>query len=229
MLGPTTCAAVIPCFNEGATIAGLVGAALQHLPQVVVVDDGSTDRTSEAAQAAVARMVRHETNRGKGAALRTGLALAVKQGFEWAVTLDGDGQHAPDDIPAFLRCAGQTGALLIIGNRMHNAQAMPWLRRQVNSWMSRQLSRRAGKPLPDTQCGFRLIHLETWASLSLKTEHFEVESEMLMAFLAAAYSVAFVPIQTIGRRRNSRIDPLADSLRWWKWWHGLARATSQGH
>ena len=229
MLGPTTCAAVIPCFNEGATIAGLVGAALQHLPQVVVVDDGSTDRTSEAAQAAGARMVRHETNRGKGAALRTGLALAVKQGFEWAVTLDGDGQHAPDDIPAFLRCAGQTGALLIIGNRMHNAQAIPWLRRQVNSWMSRQLSRRAGKPLPDTQCGFRLIHLETWASLSLKTEHFEVESEMLMAFLAAAYSVAFVPIQTIGRRRNSRIDPLADSLRWWKWWHGLARATSQGH
>ena len=229
MLGPTICAAVIPCFNEGATIAGLVGAALQHLPQVVVVDDGSTDRTSEAAQAAGARMVRHETNRGKGAALRTGLALAVKQGFEWAVTLDGDGQHAPDDIPAFLRCAGQTGALLIIGNRMHNAQAIPWLRRQVNSWMSRQLSRRAGKPLPDTQCGFRLIHLETWASLSLKTEHFEVESEMLMAFLAAAYSVAFVPIQTIGRRRNSRIDPLADSLRWWKWWHGLARATSQGH
>jgi glycosyltransferase involved in cell wall biosynthesis len=229
MLGPTICAAVIPCFNEGATIAGLVGAALQHLPQVVVVDDGSTDRTSESAQAAGARMVRHDTNRGKGAALRTGLALAVKQGFEWAVTLDGDGQHAPDDIPAFLRCAGQTGALLIIGNRMHNAQAIPWLRRQVNSWMSRQLSRRAGKPLPDTQCGFRLIHLETWASLSLKTEHFEVESEMLMAFLAAAYSVAFVPIQTIGRRRNSRIDPLADSLRWWKWWHGLARATSQGH
>ena len=229
MLGPTTCAAVIPCFNEGATIAGLVGAALQHLPLVVVVDDGSTDRTSEAAQAAGARMVRHETNRGKGAALRTGLALAMKQGFEWAVTLDGDGQHAPDDIPAFLRCAGQTGALLVIGNRMHNAQAIPWLRRQVNSWMSRQLSRHAGRPLPDTQCGFRLIHLETWASLSLKTEHFEVESEMLMAFLAAAYSVAFVPIQTIGRRRNSRIDPLADSLRWWKWWHGLARATSQGH
>lgn len=228
MLGPTTCAAVIPCFNEGATIAGLVGAALQHLPLVVVVDDGSTDRTSEAAQAAGARMVRHDTNRGKGAALKTGLALAAKQGFEWAVTLDGDGQHAPDDIPAFLSCAGQTGALLIIGNRMHNAQAIPWLRRQVNSWMSRQLSRRAGRPLPDTQCGFRLIHLETWASLSLKTEHFEVESEMLMAFLAAAYSVAFVPIQTIGRRRNSRIDPLADSLRWWKWWHGLARASSQG-
>jgi glycosyltransferase involved in cell wall biosynthesis len=229
MLGPTTCAAVIPCFNEGATVAGLVGAALQHLPLVVVVDDGSTDKTSEAAQAAGARLVRHDTNRGKGAALRTGLALAVKQGFEWAITLDGDGQHAPEDIPAFLRCAGQTGALLVIGNRMHNAQAIPWLRRQVNSWMSRQLSRRAGKPLPDTQCGFRLIHLETWAGLSLKTEHFEVESEMLMVFLEAAYPVAFVPIQTIGRRRHSRIAPLTDSLRWWKWWHGLARATSQGH
>ncbi len=67
------------------------------------------------------------------------------------------------------RCAGQTGASLVIGSRMHNARAIPWLRRQVNRWMSRQLSRCAGRCLPDTQCGFRLIHLATWAALPLQT------------------------------------------------------------
>ena len=136
------------------------------------------------AKSAGAVVVKHGRNLGKGAALKTGLSLALKQGYEWAVTLDGDGQHAPEDLPALLRCAEQTGARLVIGNRMDNARAMPWLRRQVNRWMSGQLSRRAGRPLPDTQSGFRLIHLETWAALPLKTEHFEVESEILMAFLA---------------------------------------------
>jgi glycosyltransferase involved in cell wall biosynthesis len=224
---PSTCPAIIPCFNEEATIAALVRAVSEHLPFVIVVDDGSTDTTAALARVAGATVVSHAKNFGKGAALRTGLSLAKKQGFEWAFTLDGDGQHAPDDIPVFLCCAGQTEALLVVGNRMHNAHAMPWLRRQVNSWMSRQLSRRAGRHLPDTQCGFRLVHLETWAGLSLKTERFEVESEMLMEFLAAEYAVAFVPIQIIGQRRNSRIHPVADSLRWWRWWHGLARASSR--
>jgi glycosyltransferase involved in cell wall biosynthesis len=220
---PSACVLVIPCFNEGATIAALIEAALPQLPAVVVVDDGSTDGTLVAAQAAGAMVVSHATNCGKGAALRTGLSLVGKQGFEWAFTMDGDGQRAPADIPAFLHCAGQTEALLVVGNRMHDALAMPWLRRQVNSWMSRQLSRRAGTELPDTQCGFRLVHLKTWAGLSLKTDRFEVESEMLMAFLAAQHPIAFVPIRVIGQRRHSRIHPLADTVRWWRWWQGRAR------
>jgi glycosyltransferase involved in cell wall biosynthesis len=221
MVGPTTCAVVIPCFNEGASIAALVAAARKQLSPVLVLDDGSTDDTADRAQSAGAQVIRHSENLGKGAALKTGLSRARQQGFEWAFTLDGDGQHSPADLPAFLQCAGQTGALLIVGNRMPGARAIPWLRRQVNRWMSRQLSRRAGKPLPDSQCGFRLIHLETWSALSLRTEHFEVESEMLMAFLAAKHPVAFVPIRVIRGGRNSHIHPVADTLRWWKWWREL--------
>ncbi len=221
--GITKCVAVIACFNEAGTIAPLVAAVGRYLPSVIVVDDGSTDGSSSLAGGAGAEVVAHRRNFGKGTALKTGLLRARQRGFEWALVLDGDGQHAPGDWPAFWRCAGQTGALLVVGNRMHNAEAIPWLRRQVNRWMSRQLSRHAGRHLPDTQCGFRLVHLETWATLPLNTERFEIESEMLMVFLAAGHPVEFVPIRVIGRGRRSRIRPVTDSLRWWKWWRQLKR------
>ena len=226
MLELNSCA-VIPCFNEGATIAPLVAGVRRFLPRVLVVDDGSTDDTSSRAAGAGARVIRHEKNSGKGAALRSGLSRALAEGFEWAVTLDGDGQHAPEDLPVLLNCASQTGAPLVIGNRMNDARKMPWLRRRVNLWMSRQLSRRAGRDLPDTQSGFRLIHLPPWAMLPLKSERFEVESETLMAFLAAGRRVEFVPVQVIRSRRDSHIRPLADSWRWLKWWRNFIRLTSR--
>jgi glycosyltransferase involved in cell wall biosynthesis len=215
-------AVVIPCLNEGGTIALLVGEARQQFPIVIVVDDGSTDGTGAQAAQAGAKVIRHEQNAGKGAALRTGLRAALAQGCEWAVTLDGDGQHRAEDIPLFLRRAEETGAALVIGNRMHQAHAIPWLRRAVNRWMSRQLSRRAGRSLPDTQCGFRLLNLHAWAKLPLKTEHYEVESETLLAFLTAGHAVEFVPIQVIGQAAHSHIRPIADSLRWWRWWRGAS-------
>lgn len=226
MLDSAKCAAVIPCFNESNRIAGLVFALRRLLPLVTVVDDGSTDNTAFAAQEAGATVLRRKRNQGKGTALRTGLSHVFGRGFEWAATLDGDGQHAPADLPGLLACARQTGALLVIGNRMHDARAMTWLRRRVNRWMSRQLSRRAGRRLPDTQSGFRLIHLPSWASLPLKTDHFEIESEMLMAFLAAQHPVAFAPVQVIRRARKSHIHPVTDSLRWWKWWRKLEPLSS---
>jgi glycosyltransferase involved in cell wall biosynthesis len=212
------CATVIPCFNEAKTIGPLVLALRQQLPLVVVVDDGSTDETAHEAEKAGAVVVRHKRNQGKGASLQTGLPHALHLGYEWAVTLDGDGQHSPADLPPFLRCAEETSAPLIIGNRMHEADAMPWLRRRVNRWMSKQLARCAGRELPDTQSGFRLIHLQTWSSLPLSARRFEVESEMLMAFLAANHTVEFVPIRVIAATRKSRIRPFADTVLWWKWW-----------
>ncbi len=212
------CAAVIPCFNEAKTIGPLVVALRAQVRVVIVADDGSTDGTVREAQNAGAIVLRHEQNLGKGASLQTGLSHVLHLGCEYAVTLDGDGQHSPLDLPPFLRCAEETGAPLIIGNRMHQAVAMPWVRRHVNRWMSQKLSRRAGRDLPDTQSGFRLIHLPTWSSLPLTARRFEVESEMLMAFLAANHTVEFVPIQVIAATRKSRICPFADTVRWWKWW-----------
>ena len=218
MVRSESCAVVIPCFNEGGTIAALVSQVRQHLATVIVVDDGSTDDTAAQALAAGATVARHGKNLGKGAALKTGLSAALKGGFEWALAMDGDGQHKPQDLPAFFRCAAQTNARLVVGNRMHNAQAIPWPRRQINRWMSRRISERAGQLLPDSQCGFRLVNLKVWASLRLETNHFETESEMLLAFARAGYPIQFVPIQVVGRGPHSHIRPLQDVWRWLQWW-----------
>jgi glycosyltransferase involved in cell wall biosynthesis len=214
---PAQCAAVIPCLNEAATVEALVRRVREHMPSVIVVDDGSTDDTGERAARAGADVLHHAEAQGKGAALQTGLRRARERGFAWAMTLDGDGQHAPEDIPAFLQHAARTGAALVVGNRMAGASRMPWLRRQVNRWMSRRLSRLAGRPLPDTQCGYRLLKLDAWSRLPILTRHFEIESEMLLAFISAGHEVEFVPIQVIYKAEQSKVHPWCDTVRWFRW------------
>ena len=214
---PRRCAAVISCFNEAERIGPLVTDVRRHLPRVIVVDDGSTDATAQIAHERGANVVRLSRNRGKGAALRAGCQRAHEDGFAWVLMLDGDGQHSPEDAPAFFECADSDGARLVVGNRMGRTEAMPWLRRKVNAWMSRRISAMTGATLPDSQCGFRLAHLETLRQLRLTTNHFEIESEVLVAFLAAGQRVEFVPIQTIYHAGPSRIRPLPDAWRWWRW------------
>jgi glycosyltransferase involved in cell wall biosynthesis len=222
---PKLCAAVIPCFNEAASIASVVASTRRILPSVVVVDDGSTDQTAKLAQSAGALVIGHPGNLGKGAAIHLGLLHAHKKGFIWALLLDGDGQHAAEDLPKFFHSAETTGARLVIGDRMSQPGPMPPLRRFINRWMSRRLSRRARQMLPDTQCGFRLVHLPSWAKLSLETRRFEVESEMLLAFIERGLPVEFVPIQVIYNHSSSKIRPLADTIRWFRWW--LSRPPSK--
>jgi glycosyltransferase involved in cell wall biosynthesis len=212
------CVAVIPCLNEEAAIGKLVAEVRLHTPSVVVVDDGSSDRTGAVARESGATVLRNDLSRGKGVSLRAGWHEAKAKGAAWALSLDGDGQHLPEDIPGFFDCAASTGAALVIGNRMSDTRAMPWLRRRVNLWMSRRISAMAGRSLPDTQCGFRLMHLEAWSELRLSAEHFEIESEVLLAFLAAGHRVEFVPIRTIYKGEQSKIHPVRDTLRWFKWW-----------
>lgn len=211
------CVVIIPCFNEAAGIAEVVTRVRLHLPPAIVVDDGSTDDTAPRAAAAGAEVLRHPANLGKGAALRTGFEHARVLGFAWALTLDGDGQHSPEDIPAFFACAEKTGADLVIGDRFGTSEMMPKLRRSVNRWMTKRLSDLCGRPLADSQCGFRLVRLAKWAELVLRTDHFEVESELLVEFVRAGYKLEFVPVQTLYHAGSSKIDPVVDSWRWLRW------------
>jgi len=212
------CMAVIPCLDEEASVGPLVAAVRRYLPTVLVVDDGSRDNTGSIAERAGAEVLRHETAQGKGAALQAGWRRADEVGFKWALTLDGDGQHSVEDIPAFFKCAERTSAVLVVGNRMGEAERMPPLRRFVNRWMSRRLSKAAGRLLPDSQCGFRLMNLGALAKLTISSRHFEIESEVLMSFIATGQSVEFVPIRVIYHDERTKIRPLRDTLRWFWWW-----------
>jgi hypothetical protein len=94
---------------------------------------------------------------------------------------------------------------------------MPWLRRKVNQFMSKRISRLTGAQLPDSQCGFRLAHMETLIQLLFSANRFEIESEMLVAFLNAGHKIGFVPVQTIYKNAASKIRPLPDTWRWLRW------------
>ena len=211
------CAVIVPCFNEGGTIAELVRALKKDFKVVVVVDDGSTDDTSIQAREAGATVLTQSARSGKGAALLAGWQYAWKNGFSWALCLDGDGQHHPADAPAFLKKAEESGAPLVVGNRMDQAAKIPPLRRWVNRWMSLRISRRAGVNLPDTQCGYRLLNLEVWSRFDWAALHFEIESELIFRLAEAGHPISFVPIQVIYRGEKSKINPLFDTLRWFRW------------
>ncbi|EEF61261.1 glycosyltransferase family 2 protein [Pedosphaera parvula] len=221
---PVECIVIIPCLNEGATISGLVEQVKRVLPHIVVVDDGSNDDTAQNARNAGAQVIRHERTLGKGAALQTGTKYARQKGVGWVLTMDGDGQHAPEDVSSLLSAAEEGGADLIIGNRMADTHTMPWIRRMVNRWMSGQLSRLAGISIPDSQCGFRLMRMEPLSSLSLETSHFEIESEVLWGFIRRKLLVRFVPVRTIYKEERSKIHPVRDTIRWLRWWRHARRS-----
>jgi hypothetical protein len=109
---------------------------------------------------------------------------------------------------------------------MRNTVRMPWSRQAANQWMSRRISRVAGRPLPDSQCGFRLIRLDILAGLPITAEHFEIESDVLLAFVRAGHRVEFVPIQSIYKQEQSKIHLWCDMVRWLRWWR---RVTCRRH
>lgn len=216
------CGAVIPCHNEAAAIAEVVLRLRRFLPTVLVVDDGSSDDTVARAADAGARVIRHARRSGKGAALSTGWTAAAEAGLSWVLMLDGDGQHRPEEAPALLAAAGPSRPL-VIGNRLHSPAAFPILRRATNRWMSRRLSRLAGCPLPDSQCGFRVARLEVLRGLGLSTRNFEIESEMCVAFARRGHAIGFVDVTPAYGSERSKIRPGFDSLRWIVWYLRTAR------
>ena len=139
--------------------------------------------------------------------------------------MDGDGQHDPEDLPRFMEIPDPPP--LVIGNRMADPEGMPWMRRAVNWWMSRNLSRMLGCSLPDTQCGFRMMHLPSWAGLKIAGDHFEIESEIIVRFVRAGLGVGFVPIRVIYAGERTKIHPVGDTWRWFRWrWNARSRASS---
>jgi glycosyltransferase involved in cell wall biosynthesis len=212
----TTVAAVIPAYLEEKHIADVVQRTLRQLPNVVVVDDGSSDRTAEQARSVGADVIVHEQNRGKGESIKSGFRYWLEHGSTYVVILDGDGQHLPEEIERFLAAASSGIGELLIGTRMNDVREMPLVRKMVNRYMSRKISRACGQEIPDTQCGFRMVHRSIIPSLLGGTERFDYETEMLILASRAGCRIASVPISTVYSDEVSSIHPVRDTLRFFK-------------
>jgi glycosyltransferase involved in cell wall biosynthesis len=185
----------------------VVREALVHLP-VLVVDDGSSDATAAEAEAAGASVLVQRPNQGKGAALRAGFRWALERGFEGVITLDGDGQHDPAAIPAFLAARALACDALVIGCR--DFRRMPPARRLANSLGSRAFSWAVGRDIPDNQSGYRLIDGRLMVALLASHETgFAFEVEMITTCIRGGWPMAWVPIPTIYAGEPSHIRPLA--------------------
>ncbi len=208
--------ALIPAYQEADHIAAVVRRVRAQLNSVLVVDDGSSDCTTENAVEAGAEVITHLRNSGKGAALKTGLKILLERGFEYVVMLDGDGQHVPEEIDRFLSVAAETSAGIIIGNRMMDTRRMPLLRRLTNRFMSSQISRLCGQSIPDTQCGFRMVRRDVIPSLFCESDSYDYETEMLLIASWAGHRVVSVPVSTIYASEKSKIRPFRDGIRFVK-------------
>ena len=196
---------LVPAYQEGPRIGAVVEAARRHLP-IVVVDDGSTDDTAAQAEAAGATVLRQLPNAGKGAALRAGFRWALDRDIEALVTLDADGQHDPEEIPAFLDAYRIDRPELVIGQR--DFREMPPVRRASNQLGGLLLSAALGRHVPDNQSGYRLIGRQLMRGLlSSQEDGFEFEVEMIARCIALGLPMRWVPIRTIYAGEPSHIRP----------------------
>ena len=204
--GRPTILALIPAHDEEPRIGAVVRAAVAHLP-VLVVDDGSSDETSTVAEAAGATVLRQVPNQGKGAALRAGFARAIADGVLAVVTLDGDGQHDPAELPGFLEAERVHPVELIVGKR--DFGRMPLVRRLSNVLGTLLLSAAVGRWIPDNQSGYRLVGRRLMAEmLASREDGFAFEVEMIAVCLREGWPIRWVPISTIYGDERSHIRPL---------------------
>jgi glycosyltransferase involved in cell wall biosynthesis len=213
---------VVPAYMEQRKISDVVRRMRKYTPHVIVVDDGSTDRTSEEASEAGAVVLRHERNMGKGAALNSGFAYARFNDFKCLITMDADGQHDPADIPRFIEAHRRTGIPVLVGNRMAAPEKMPVLRRWTNRLMSWYLSRKMKQYVPDTQCGFRLYRCDVIPFVATEAERYAAESEILLHVAARGIRIDSVPIDAIYGDEKSKINPFMDTLRFLRMIHRQA-------
>jgi glycosyltransferase involved in cell wall biosynthesis len=211
-------AVVIPAYNEAATIRDVAQRALREAALVIVVDDGSSDGTAQRLDGLGAVVLRNEVNQGKAASLRRGADEAMRLGALAIVTLDGDGQHCPEDIPALLRAWRAEPGRIVIGARLHQRDRIPpsryWANRVANFWIGLA----AGYPIADSQSGFRVYPARIFGEARVRYDRgssFVFESEVLIEAARLGIRAHCVAVQVVysGRARASHFRPVVDIAR----------------
>lgn len=207
---------VIPAYNESENIVRVANGVRDLGFPVLVVDDGSTDNSLSKIKIAGISFIRLPLNQGKGAAIRKGFEWCLNQKYQALIIMDADGQHEPMELGNFLGALQNDGVDFVIGNRMAHPVGMSWIRRLTNRFMSLVISTIAKQPIPDSQCGFRAIKRKVLEKITLRTERFEIESEILLETVRLGATIQSIPIRSVYAGRKSHIRPVRDTLRFFK-------------
>lgn len=209
---------LIPTYNNGGTLRDVVERVLPFCADVIVVNDGCTDHSAEVLASFGERItvVDYGRNRGKGYALKQGFRKAKSKGFDYALTLDSDGQHFPEDIPLFVNALEKHPNALIVGSRNLNQENMPGGNTFANKFSNFWFKVQTGIDLPDTQTGYRLYTLRNMSGLALLTSRYEAELELLV--FSAWRGIDLIPIKINvfypkGEERVSHFRPFWDFFR----------------
>ena len=204
----------MPCFNEEEHIRDLVKDIKKIIKDVVVVDDGSTDSTSQKALDGGATVIKHVSNQGKGAALRTGFSYIERKRFSALITMDADRQHDYTELSKFIDEFKKDSADIVVGSRMNDVKSMPFIRLYTNKITSFFTSLFLSCKISDTQSGYRLIKTEVLRNINLLTNNFEIESEVLIKAGRKGFRIKEIPIRTVYlSNAKSKIKPLRDTLK----------------
>ncbi len=216
---PMRPAIIIPVYNHSLFIGEVIGKALNLGLPIIVVDDGSTDSTGKIIGEIEGITVRHHAiNLGKGAALLTGFAAALENSCNWAITLDGDGQHNPEDTNALLQAVKDGERCLVIGNRQGMAQNrnVPWTSRFGRNFSNFWVWAAGGPWVEDSQSGFRLYPLPEIMHLKTRARRYQFEVEILVKAHQQGINIKEMPVQVVYQERGERVShfrPWRDFLR----------------
>ena len=201
---------LMPAYNVSRTLKRVLREAVFFIGDIIVIDDGSRDKTTEIALECGAVVLKHPHNCGKGMALRTGFDYAIRAGYQLVFTMDSDRQHNPSDLPRFLDRFRQTKPDILIGGRFKDTSAMPFHRQLNNRLISTIGSSLCGQHVPDFQSGYRLIRAEVLKAVSLKTERYETESELLIKAGRLGFRIESIAIRAVYGDEISNIKPLRE-------------------
>ena len=214
------CCVLVPTYNNAATLERVLLGVLEFTSQIIVINDGSTDATAEILEKYPQLCVLElPKNRGKGNALRQGFKKAGELGFEYAISIDSDGQHYHEDLPVFLQSLEQRKEsdppLLVVGSRRMDGPGVPEKSTLGNRLSSLWYRVQTGLRLQDTQCGYRLYPLRMVNSLHLFSSRFELEIEVLVKAALAGVRVINLPVRVLydPSERVTHFRPFTDVLR----------------